>query len=609
MNEAVMQVADNVQPYAGIVLADAINQSAKNRERIEKVFAEKKVNMPNEDRFAHKKVDATKEMKKMKLAESLFTEWFDDDKEKSFAQPDLILTEDQYDYVEESGDINVHKDAFDDFIADGHINIKLVDDEGEDVFAFRMVKDLGDVIFMECLGEATPGIDEEVADYQKYPVEKPEAKDSTFVSAKDKQPKDMIKSKDSGFISAGDKQPEKAAMKESRSSERSNRQKLLKKFPDLDLQESFTNWNSPESRIERYETDLPELMATMHDLYMDGEVEAEDYAEALKVAYDALDSVPHMDEALEDSQRYPIEKPKAKDSTFVSAKDKQVTVNAKDSQFVSAGDKNVEKAFSDKKLGESLKKNLIEEVIYKYKPTREPLGEIIQLELTEGEWGYREENGKQTPTRLPSANYMEQNIGASWDADDKYAITVIAPDAESLDAAIKIAVKYNKEYKIEKLTRPISGNTVKLWIYVDEEKDFDEPYKGDSIIVDMEKVPVNVRKQSDESVAESIEPEQKFPIESPIAEELEADKLEEANVTTIGLANFIPEEAAQAAWNKIMDAGKIGVFEFMISDMFPNGPTAKDINDLLINDSEWLFNMLHVDDSEISATDSLDFED
>ena len=186
MNEAVTQVAYTVQPYAGVVFADAINQSAKNRERIEKVFAEKKINMPNDDRFAHSKVDATKEMKKMKLAESLFTEWFDDDKEKSFAQPDLILTEDQYDYIEESGDINVHKDAFDDFIADGHINIKLVDDEDEAVFAFRMVKDLGDVIFMECLGEATPGIDEEVADCQKYPVEKPEAKDSTFVSAKDK---------------------------------------------------------------------------------------------------------------------------------------------------------------------------------------------------------------------------------------------------------------------------------------------------------------------------------------------------------------------------------------------------------------------------------------
>lgn len=31
----------------------------------------------------------------------------------------------------------------------------------------------------------------------------------------------------------------------------------------------------------------------------------------------------HADEAIEDSQKYPIEKPKAKDSTFVSAEDKQ----------------------------------------------------------------------------------------------------------------------------------------------------------------------------------------------------------------------------------------------------------------------------------------------
>ena len=186
INEAVAKISDTDQGVVGIVFADAVRETAAKKEKIEKAMADRKIEMPNEDRFAHKKVDATKEMKKMKLAESLFTEWFDDDKEKSFAQPDLILTEDQYDYIEESGYINVHKDAFDDFIADGHINIKLVDDEDEDVFAFRMVKDLGDVIFMECLGEATPGIDEELCDCQKYPIKKPEAKDSTFVSAKDK---------------------------------------------------------------------------------------------------------------------------------------------------------------------------------------------------------------------------------------------------------------------------------------------------------------------------------------------------------------------------------------------------------------------------------------
>ena len=55
-------------------------------------------------------------------------------------------------------------------------------------------------------------------------------------------------------------------------------------------------------------------------------------AKALKVAYDALDSVPQIDEALEASQKYPIEKPEAKDSQFVSAGDKQPTtaIDAKD---------------------------------------------------------------------------------------------------------------------------------------------------------------------------------------------------------------------------------------------------------------------------------------
>ena len=520
INEAIAKLSDTTQPTVGVVFADAVRQSTETKEKIAKTFDEQKNELPNEDRFAHKKVAATKEMKKMKLAESLFTEWFDDDKEKeTFVQPNIILEEGQYKFDEESGNITVNKAIFDDYMEGKKLNVKFVDEEGEDIFCYKMISETDDSITMEYVGEGIPGIDEEVAECQKYPIEKPEAKDSEFISAGDKQPKDLEKAKDSQFISAKDKQPEKAAMKESKLSnwdkydktidrikttfahkdwskiekgiEKSdagkeqiikalrangyfNYAKMLDAFNvyltgdpevigylvptefkivlnrelDIDtvvkvvkheldhqiegngLKESFTNWDSPESRIERYETDLPELMATMHDLYMNGRVEAQEYAEALKVAYDALDSVPSMDEALEDSQRYPIEKPKAKDSQFISAKDKQPTIgDAKDSQFISAGDKDVEKAFGERKLGESVEP-LNEEVVYKYKPTRDPVAEIIQVELTEGEWGYREENGKQTPTRLPSANYMPSKIGASWDRNDKYAITVLGANPE-----------------------------------------------------------------------------------------------------------------------------------------------------------------------------------
>ena len=152
LNEAVMEMGNQVTSVVSPVYADAVITSAEKRKNIKKLFDEQKINLPNEDRFAHQKVNGTKEMKKMKLSESLFTEW---------------LTEE------------------------------------------------------------------------------------------------------------------------------SNMDKLTQTYPDeVKPKNDFNNWDSPESRIDRYETDLPELMATMHDLYMNGRLDAEVYAEALKIAYDAFDSVP-----------------------------------------------------------------------------------------------------------------------------------------------------------------------------------------------------------------------------------------------------------------------------------------------------------------------------
>lgn len=46
--------------------------------------------------------------------------------------------------------------------------------------------------------------------------------------------------------------------------------------------------DSVEYRIQRYEDDIPELMAGMHNDYMEGKLDAARYAEALKKVYNAL---------------------------------------------------------------------------------------------------------------------------------------------------------------------------------------------------------------------------------------------------------------------------------------------------------------------------------
>ena len=614
LNEAISEISDVDQGVVGIVYADSIRETKQKREMIDKAFKDRKIEMPNEDRFAHQKVKATKEMKKMQLAESLFTEWLDDKEQlnESFAQPNFAVAEDQYILDDASGNIIVSKDIFSDYIKDGHVNILFVDEaeDGEDkVLEYKMIAEDDSNIVMEYVGVATPGIDEEIADCQKYPIEKPEAKDSTYVSADDKQPKDVEEAKDSQFVSAEDKQPEKAAMKE-----------------------DFTNWDSPESRIERYMTDLPELLDIMYDHYKRGNVEAQALAKALKVAYDALDSVPQIDEALEASQKYPIEKPEAKDSQFVSAGDKQpsTAIDAKDSQFVSAGDKDVEKA--NKEL---VKESMLVEAdeqkdfIYVYKNKREPLADIIQVELTEGEWGYvKYPDGRVSPTRLPSANYLDDRVGADWDKNNKYAITVLGESADDLQTAIDIATKYGKEYRLEQLIRPTkNGLKTRIWIYVDEEKDFDEPYFDP-----------NVETIKGKSEEESLDQEQKYPVESPfeakdsqfvskedkdpknynkelVKESLEEfdgeiETLNEIRITTEGLNNFKPYgEAAQTTWATIQDKNKVATFEFMLEDMYPNGIGSTQLNDLLAYNRDWIYDMLNITDSDEAAVEVSDEEE
>ena len=473
-----------------------------------------------------------------------------------------------------------------------------------------MISEDDSTVTFEYVGIATPGIDEEIADCQKYPIEKPEAKDSTYVSADDKQPKDVEEAKDTGFVSAEDKQPEKAAMKE-----------------------DFTNWDSPESRVERYFSDLPGMIMTLQDHYDAGRIAADELAKALKVAYDALDSVPQMDEALEASQKYPIEKPEAKDSLFVSAADKQpsTTIDAKDSQFVSAGDKDPNKA--NKEL---VKESMLVEAdeqkdfIYVYKNKREPLADIIQVELGEGEWGYiKYPDGRLSPTRLPSANYLDDRIGADWDKNDRYGINVLGESADDLQKAIDIAVKYGKEYRIEQLTRPTkSGLKTRIWIYVDEEKDFDEPYfdpnvetvagkKEDEALEASQKYPVQSPVEKKDS--EFISKEDKYPIESPITEDFDddlGDDLCEIRITTEGLGNFHPYgEEAKATWDIIESNDKVATFEFMLEDMFPNGVGSNQLNDLLKSEKDWILSMLNISDidtveeTETLETSSSEFDD
>lgn len=468
LNEMLAEVETKDRGVVTPVYADAVRKMKERKDNFDKIVKPGKVEMPNEDRDAHAKVSSNKELKKMHLSESLFTEWIEDTTlTESFAQAQLVLDSDAY-QLADNGDVLISTAFFNDYMEGSHINIQFLDNNDDKVMTYKMVAESPEWITMEYVGEAEPGIDEEIIDCQKYPVEKPwKAKDSQYISAKDKEPNDLAKAVNTGFVSAGDKQPNKAAMKE-----------------------DFTNWDSPESRVERYVTDLPELIDTMYDHFKRGNIEAQAFADALKIAYDTLDEVPHINEEVEASQKYPVETPfQAKDSQFISKEDKTPNdqVKAKDSQYISAGDKDPNKFNqSMKESVEDLQEGAPrkEGSTFLYFSERDPLGDVIQAELTEGEWGYvKSPEGKISLTRLPSANYLDDKVSASWDRNDRYAITVQGSSEEELQAAIDIANKYGKEYKLEKITRPLPGKEYCLYIYVDEVADFEEPYFDPNVAV------------------------------------------------------------------------------------------------------------------------------
>lgn len=107
-----------------------------------------------------------------------------------------------------------------------------------------------------------------------------------------------------------------------------------------------------------------------------------------------------------------------------------------------------------------------------YKKKRQPLADIIQDELTSGEWGYRmSETGRMNPVKAPSLGLDEYDIGVDQDSKG-YFIVANVKDEATAKKVIDIANKYSRSFTEEPGD---SKRPFRVKIYVDE-KDFDEPF-------------------------------------------------------------------------------------------------------------------------------------
>ena len=110
--------------------------------------------------------------------------------------------------------------------------------------------------------------------------------------------------------------------------------------------------------------------------------------------------------------------------------------------------------------------------IFKPKKKRDPLADIIQDELTIGEYGYRRtKNGTYVPANGPSVGLDVYDIGV--DSDDKgYFIVANVANEDKVNKVIEVANKYSRNYVKEKGD---SKRPYRIKIYMKEE-DFDQPY-------------------------------------------------------------------------------------------------------------------------------------
>lgn len=125
---------------------------------------------------------------------------------------------------------------------------------------------------------------------------------------------------------------------------------------------------------------------------------------------------------------------------------------------------------------EGVQEELVEdkEPDFYYHKKREPLFDIIQLELTDGERVYKVSNGKYIPTKAPSLNLDIKDVSYSTDNKGDY-LGAWVPDEATQDKVVEMAKKYHRDYKKGYDKYVADKNKYYVRIYL-KDTDYDEPY-------------------------------------------------------------------------------------------------------------------------------------
>ena len=625
LNEAVEEITDKTYSVIDHNLASAKKQEVESKEKAAEIIDKKIEEFPIEDRDAHTKVDATPALKKMMLAESLFTEWLSSDKdslniELVYKELGSKITADDVknsiEFIEEYIDKN-KKGIFTnmDLLAAGFDLFSDLGDSQEGVKAakeYQAKAPKNHRLIVDTIGKLKDH-DKIPADIDKldilkqllaYMKNKSSVNESLFteyVDDEDDDSEDMDASWMEDIID----------ILKMASAEDVKDDDFLKDLKEL----YFKHFPHPEELDESISGN------TSH---------AQDFVSALRSAGfgDGFDQKLKIDTYGNGGTR--IEFKDQSGHFIVTITDDKVVLEGQDE-----GEEPFEKEFTtweefasefeslypgipvrENKILVEEKEIVLDEASYTrsddkkmlVKQKREPLVDVIQMALTDGEWGYvKSPDGTVTPSLLPHLSYPIDEVGVTFDKDGRYFVRAWDVSEEALQKVAEVAKQFDREYKIG-FDKFVSGD--KKWyclIYLDEDTDFDDPYVDPEAEVNYEGIKGRGTKLRGNPEArhtrdnEDLEDSQRYPIESPqpaqtglLNEDVSVNgSLMEDKISTDMIHDFKPQEGvAEETFNRILEAGKMETFEFMLEDRFPQGVTTEELNRVLSDEAQWVYDQL-----------------
>lgn len=519
INEAIEDVAVSDMNYStmGHVYADAIRFRKKRLEDTNRLFDEKRKGLPNEDRYAHTKIDSTKELKKMHLSEDAFQE------------------------VKPTIDRKVLKEA------------------------------LGRGDLASFIKNAVEGLKAGEATNYRYKID---GRLAVFVGWSEGYDSD-----DEGIIHSVEDPTYAITIG-------------IKVWTSDDMWTDFDWLNFPYEK--------------------DGEVL--DNSEAVSVNYDANKLARSM------YQNYDALK------GFKIAEDGEILKDDNEKKPVKEAFLNETSDVDTAKCKEILNDWIDwEEADYDADAALDQLRSLkTENEITEAEYDYIVKNWDE----LLGIGTEEESVKTE-DVKDGERVSELKFGQTSYDDLARVIVNYYTE-KSGKDGLNTSADLLSLLNEVDADESYKLVYKVAEKIKDLlgeeledcQKYPVESPFKKEERKNVSVQAKQKYPVESPFEKKdsefvkkeqkapiKESAELDESLKIISDLSDYKPWSGAVDTWEKIEDAGKVDTLDFMLEDMYPDGLTAIELNDLLWFDADWVLSMVGIEEEHEGDDEDSDNEE